>query len=262
MEHEILVAFSGEGSGSGELTWGQRNIWKMMLDLEDPVMVGGAMRARGRHDPGASQASALLHRQPAPLAAHPDPGAARRFARAGPGRLRRGRPAGGRRRRRRGPGRGRRGRAGPVRAHALRRRAGVAGPDGRRPPPRRADPLRGPVPAHRHRRLRVRGAGRRPGQPGPGDRRPAGPALGHPAAGPRAAPGDARRAAAGRRLDPVLGAAAARGAHAAVQRPVPGAGAALVGRHVRLARGAAGRRPRSRRGPGCTAAPSCWPRTR
>lgn len=44
MEHKIPVAFSGEGSGTAELTWAQRNVWKMMRDFDDAVMTGGAMR--------------------------------------------------------------------------------------------------------------------------------------------------------------------------------------------------------------------------
>lgn len=40
----IPVPFTGEGSGAGELTWAQHNIWKMMGDVDDAVMVGGAMR--------------------------------------------------------------------------------------------------------------------------------------------------------------------------------------------------------------------------
>src|SRR5262245_22124083 len=39
----MLVAFNGEGSGIEHLTWGQRNIWKMMVDFDSAVMVGGTM---------------------------------------------------------------------------------------------------------------------------------------------------------------------------------------------------------------------------
>jgi hypothetical protein len=40
---EILVPFAGDGSGTGELTWSQRNIWRMMENFGSPVMVGGTM---------------------------------------------------------------------------------------------------------------------------------------------------------------------------------------------------------------------------
>lgn len=44
MEHRIPVSFTGDRSGVGELTWAQRNIWKMMHDVGDAVMTGGAMK--------------------------------------------------------------------------------------------------------------------------------------------------------------------------------------------------------------------------
>jgi hypothetical protein len=40
---KIMVPFSGEGAGVEELTWGQRNIWRMMQIIGTPEMVGGAM---------------------------------------------------------------------------------------------------------------------------------------------------------------------------------------------------------------------------
>lgn len=43
MVQRILVPFSGEGSGSEELTWGQKNIWRQMLETGTPMMVGGTM---------------------------------------------------------------------------------------------------------------------------------------------------------------------------------------------------------------------------
>lgn len=51
MEHEgrrsrqtIMVPFTGEGSGTEELTWGQWGVWRMMQGFDSPFMVGGAMR--------------------------------------------------------------------------------------------------------------------------------------------------------------------------------------------------------------------------
>jgi hypothetical protein len=39
----IMVRFAGDGSGVGQLTWAQRNIWRMMQMLGTPEMTGGAM---------------------------------------------------------------------------------------------------------------------------------------------------------------------------------------------------------------------------
>ena len=38
-----MVRFAGDGAGVGQLTWAQRNIWRMMQMLGTPEMVGGAM---------------------------------------------------------------------------------------------------------------------------------------------------------------------------------------------------------------------------
>src|SRR5690242_3163364 len=39
-----MVPFAGDGSGVDDLTWGQRNIWRMMEFIGTPEMVGGAMK--------------------------------------------------------------------------------------------------------------------------------------------------------------------------------------------------------------------------
>lgn len=43
MAETILVRFAGDGSGTGQLTWAQRNVWWMMEMLGTPAMVGGTM---------------------------------------------------------------------------------------------------------------------------------------------------------------------------------------------------------------------------
>ena len=43
MTESIMVRFAGDGEGVGQLTWAQRNIWRMMQMLGTPEMVGGAM---------------------------------------------------------------------------------------------------------------------------------------------------------------------------------------------------------------------------
>ncbi|HZM76876.1 MAG TPA: condensation domain-containing protein [Candidatus Limnocylindrales bacterium] len=43
MTETILVPFAGDGVGVGQLTWAQRNIWRMMQMLGTPEMVGGTM---------------------------------------------------------------------------------------------------------------------------------------------------------------------------------------------------------------------------
>ncbi|GAA1984614.1 condensation domain-containing protein [Catenulispora subtropica] len=43
-QHTIMVPFSGEGSGTEELTWGQWTIWRAMQGFSSPFMIGGAMR--------------------------------------------------------------------------------------------------------------------------------------------------------------------------------------------------------------------------
>jgi condensation domain-containing protein len=44
VSHLIMVPFRGDGSGTGEVTWGQRNVWRMMEINGSARMVGGAMR--------------------------------------------------------------------------------------------------------------------------------------------------------------------------------------------------------------------------
>jgi hypothetical protein len=43
MKQEMVVPFAGAGAGVEELTWGQRNIWRMMENFGNAVMVGGTM---------------------------------------------------------------------------------------------------------------------------------------------------------------------------------------------------------------------------
>lgn len=43
MAETIMVRFAGEGSGTGELTWAQRNVWRMREVLGAHRMVGGTM---------------------------------------------------------------------------------------------------------------------------------------------------------------------------------------------------------------------------
>jgi hypothetical protein len=43
MAETILVRFAGDGSGTGQLTWAQRNVWWMMEMLGTAAMVGGTM---------------------------------------------------------------------------------------------------------------------------------------------------------------------------------------------------------------------------
>jgi Condensation domain len=43
MTQAIKVPFVGDGKGVGQLTWAQRNIWRMMQMLGTPEMVGGVM---------------------------------------------------------------------------------------------------------------------------------------------------------------------------------------------------------------------------
>jgi len=43
MAETILVRFAGDGSGTGELTWAQRNVWWMIGVLRTVRMVGGTM---------------------------------------------------------------------------------------------------------------------------------------------------------------------------------------------------------------------------
>lgn len=43
-QHTIMVPFQGEGSGTEELTWGQRTVWRMMTGFDGVFMIGGAMR--------------------------------------------------------------------------------------------------------------------------------------------------------------------------------------------------------------------------
>src|ERR1043165_7773751 len=38
----VVVPFSGEGAGTGELSWGQREIWTAMVASESAKPVGGA----------------------------------------------------------------------------------------------------------------------------------------------------------------------------------------------------------------------------
>src|SRR2546430_2726082 len=40
MADRILVRFQGEGSGTGELTWGQRSIWRAMQDTNTSQGMG------------------------------------------------------------------------------------------------------------------------------------------------------------------------------------------------------------------------------
>lgn len=40
---QIMVPFQGEGAGTGELTWGQQEIWKTMLRTGRTMNIGGAM---------------------------------------------------------------------------------------------------------------------------------------------------------------------------------------------------------------------------
>jgi hypothetical protein len=40
---EVIVAFHGEGRGTGELTWGQREIWQTMRRTGHTMNIGGAM---------------------------------------------------------------------------------------------------------------------------------------------------------------------------------------------------------------------------
>jgi len=43
MAETVLVRFAGDGSGTEELTWAQRNVWKMMQMMGTSRMVGGTM---------------------------------------------------------------------------------------------------------------------------------------------------------------------------------------------------------------------------
>ncbi|NUR29985.1 MAG: condensation protein [Catenulispora sp.] len=43
-QQTIMVPFSGEGSGTEELTWAQWTIWRAMQGFDSPFMIGGAMR--------------------------------------------------------------------------------------------------------------------------------------------------------------------------------------------------------------------------
>jgi hypothetical protein len=43
-QQTIMVPFSGEDSGTEELTWGQWTIWRAMQGFSNPFMIGGAMR--------------------------------------------------------------------------------------------------------------------------------------------------------------------------------------------------------------------------
>ena len=38
------MPFAGDGAGTGDLTWGQWTVWRMMQRFGSPIMIGGAMR--------------------------------------------------------------------------------------------------------------------------------------------------------------------------------------------------------------------------
>ncbi|NUR60312.1 MAG: condensation protein, partial [Catenulispora sp.] len=43
-QHTIMVPFSGEGSGTEDLTWAQWGVWRAMQGFNSPFMVGGTMK--------------------------------------------------------------------------------------------------------------------------------------------------------------------------------------------------------------------------